>query len=149
MGTLDPLEARLASLLAASEPKARRELARQIARDLRASTARRIAAQQNPDGTPFEPRRLRRKRPALRQIMFMGLRKAKYLKAEATADAAVVTFTGDMQRVAQVHQFGLRDRVAHHRNAPVVTYPARALLGLSDADAALVEEAVLGHLAKT
>lgn len=149
---LAPFEARLSGLMASVAPDARRKLARVIAARLRASQAKRIAAQLNPDGTPYAPRRvgnlarLRRKKGFVRRQMFSKLRTARWMKTEATPDAAVVTFAGQVQRMAQVHQGGLRDRV-DRRGGPEVTYPVRQLLGLTPAEIADIEDVLLAHLA--
>lgn len=45
-------------LLAKLSPGQRTQLAREIARSLRQSQSQRIAAQKNPDGSPFAPRKL-------------------------------------------------------------------------------------------
>lgn len=147
-GDLAPFESRLSGLLHAVEPAARRKLARVIATRLRASQARRIGYQLNPDGTPYAPRktRLRRKKGAIRRNMFTKLRATRWLKTEATPDAAVVAFAGQVQHIAQVHQYGLRDRV-NRRGGPEVTYAARQLLGLTEAEIAEIEDALLAHLA--
>lgn len=144
------LDARLDGLLAAVAPSGRSQLARLIARALRQSTGRRIAAQLNPDGTPFEPRkpRLRRKKGELRRTLFAKLRTARYLKAESNADAAIVTFAPSAQRIARVHQEGLRDRVVRQIAASAVKYPERHLLGLTTADRETTAGLTLDHLAK-
>lgn len=147
---LEAFDARVAGLLSALEPAARRDLARRIARDLRASQVQRIAAQQNPDGTAYAPRKpqlkLRHQRGGLRRrAMFAKLRTAKWLKAESTPASAVITFAGQVQRIANVHQHGLRDRVS--RRGPEVDYPARALLGLTDPEIDAISSAVIDHLA--
>lgn len=148
MSDLAPFEARLSGLLASIEPAARRKLARVIATQLHASQSRRIAAQLNPDGTPYAPRkpRLRRKKGFVRRQMFSKLRTARWLKTEATPEAAVITFAAQVQHMARVHQFGLRDRV-DRRGGPEVTYPMRQLLGLTPNEIAEIEDAVLAHLA--
>lgn len=135
MSAVDPVEARFGALIAALAPAARAQLAKVIARQLRQSQAKRIAAQQNPDGSGFEPRKpqLRHKKKALRAGMFAKLRTTKYLKASGNADGALVSFTRDVERIARVHQLGLRDRVSR-RSALEVEYPTRQLLGISDQD---------------
>lgn len=140
----DILEARLSALIATLDPKERRQLAKEIAKNLRDSQARRIAAQQNPDGSPYEPRkpRLRKKQGTLRKTMFAKLRTAKYLKTEATPEAATVTFTAQAQRIARIHQFGLRDRIG----ALTVKYPERRLLGFTGEETDMVEQKVMDHL---
>jgi phage virion morphogenesis protein len=151
MNDLAPLDAYCAALLANLQPSSRRQLARQIATSLRSSGAKRISAQQNPDGSPFEPRKpqkLRSKKGRIRRTMFAKMRTNRFLKTEASPDSAVVTFADQVQRIAQVHQLGLRDKVNRRRSNIEVQYPERKLLGLTDADVALVEDLVLAHLAR-
>ncbi|MBI2382340.1 MAG: phage virion morphogenesis protein [Gammaproteobacteria bacterium] len=147
-GDFGQLEAALGGLLAQLEPGARRTLARELAKRLRQSQQRRIAAQLNPDGTPYAPRKpqLRKKQGRIRRQMFAKLRTARFLKTQASAESAVVGFTGQVERMARVHQFGLRARV--RRGGPEAQYPTRELLGFSDADRAAIEEMLLDHLAR-
>lgn len=149
MNELAAFDTRLGGLIASLEPESRRGLARTLAARLKAGQASRIAAQKNPDGSAYAPRKpqLRRKAGALRRrAMFSKLRTAKWLKAESSDQSAVVTFAAGVQRIAQVHQHGLRDRV--NRRGLEVTYPARALLGLTAAEIADIEDAVLAHLSR-
>ncbi len=76
--------------------------------------------------------------------MFQKLRTAKYMKAKGTADAASVEFIGRVQRMAQVHHYGLRDRPS--RNSDDVQYEARPLLGFSQEELKLVEALLLEFL---
>lgn len=153
MNELAPLDAYCSGLLARLAPAERRGLARRIAADLKGSQARRIAAQLNPDGTPYAPRksRLRDKKGAIRakgrRQMFSRLRTARWMKAEATPETAVVTFAAQVQRIAQVHQHGLRDKV-NRRGGPEVQYPERQLLGLTPPEIEAVSDAVLAQLAR-
>ena len=150
MSDLAPLDAYCSALLISLQPAARRQLARQIATAMRASQAKRIAAQLNPDGSAFAPRKpqkLRNKKGSIRRTMFAKLRTAKYLKTEASPNAAVISFAGQVQRIAQVHQFGLRDKVNRRRNLEA-DYPARELLGITRTDVSLVEDLVIAHLAR-
>lgn len=153
MNELAPLDAYCSGLLARLAPAERRGLARRIAGDLRASQAKRIAAQTNPDGTSYEPRksRLRDRKGAIRakakRQMFSRLRTARWMKIEATPESAVVTFAAQVQRIAQVHQHGLRDRV-NRRGGPEVQYPERQLLGLTPPEIEAVSDAVLAQLAR-
>lgn len=147
MSDLTPLDSFAGGLVAALDAPARRALARKIAAALRTRQAKRIAAQQNPDGSAFEPRKrqLRQRKGALRRTMFAKLRTARYLKAEATPDAAIVRFAQEVERISNVHQFGLRDRV--NKRGLQADYPARRLLGFTSADEALIADAVTAHLA--
>jgi len=89
MNNTDPgpaLERWAGTLLARLAAPARRRLARVLALELRRSQQRCIAAQQDPDGAPYIPR----KQPALRDrkgpiqrrkgAMFSKLRQARYLR---------------------------------------------------------------------
>ncbi|MFV8593085.1 phage virion morphogenesis protein [Ralstonia pseudosolanacearum] len=146
MSGLHELDAYLAGLLAKLEAPQRRALARAVAMELRRRQSARIAAQRNPDGTPYEPRKpqLRHRRGGIRRKMFTRLRMARYMRIEADPNTAVVTFAGTVQRIAQVHHFGLRDRV--NRNGLTAQYPARALLGLEDADIDAITSIVLSFM---
>jgi phage virion morphogenesis (putative tail completion) protein len=148
---LTHLEEWVAPLAAKLSAAGRKALSRVIGRDLRQAQTRRIAAQLNPDGTPFAARRpgkdLRGKRGAIRRrqaSMFAKLRTARWLKIMADANEAAVGFTGRAERIARVHQEGLRDRVAP--NGPEVRYARRQLLGFSDADREMVRNRLLQHL---
>ena len=145
---LAPLDIELGRMLAALDPSRRLRFARDVARKLRASQAARIAAQKNPDGSAFAPRRKRDepardrrgriKRRVAARAMFRKLRQARWLRAEATPDEALVGFTAAAARIAQVHQLGLRDRVSRKPGAPEVTYPERVLLGITPEEEQLV-----------
>ncbi|SFB30683.1 phage virion morphogenesis protein [Azotobacter beijerinckii] len=127
----------------------RRKLNQTIARDLRRSQQQRIAAQKNPDGTPYAPRKprkdLRGKVGRVRRKMFAKLRQARHLKLQSTAGSIALGFVGRTARLARVHQYGLRDRA--ERGAPDVQYERRQLLGLTDADLELIRDRLLEHLA--
>ena len=148
----DPLdsaiEARLSALIERLSPASRTALARTLAAQLRATQSARIAAQHNPDGSAFEPRKpqLRNKKKKLRAAMFNKLRTNTWLKAKGTADGAVVAFTRDVERIARVHQLGLRDRVNRKTNLEA-DYPARQLLGLTVVEEALLDTLISTHLA--
>ncbi|WP_375592111.1 phage virion morphogenesis protein [Chitiniphilus eburneus] len=147
MAELSTLSEFADGLLAQLRPAARRALARRIARQLRASQQQRIAAQQTPDGSPYAPRRPQRWRPGkIRRQMFAKLRTARWLKLRATDSAAIVEFADQVQGMARVHQFGLRDRVSRRLGALDAQYPMRELLGLSADDIAAIRDLVLRHL---
>ncbi|MCR1568722.1 phage virion morphogenesis protein [Mixta sp.] len=149
MNGLDAFDDRLAALITNLSPAARKEMARNIAKRLRAGQQQNIKRQQTPDGTPFKPRKaqpVRKKKGRVKREMFKKLRTAKYMKAKAGADNAVVEFTGNVQRMARVHHYGLRDRPA--RGSKEVQYEARPLLGLNDADMTMIEQEVISRLLK-
>lgn len=147
MSELTPFDDKLAGLIGALSPASRRKLAAEIAKELRKSQQQRIKQQKAPDGTPYQARKhqpLRAKKGRIKRAMFQKLRMSRYMKASGSNDAAVVEFTGKVQRIARVHQLGLKDRPTLHSND--VQYPERRLLGSNQADKRLVEELIVKHL---
>lgn len=143
MAELHDVDAWLAALLAQLEPAARKKMLREVARDVRRIQQANITAQRSPDGTAWEPRRVtaRSKKGRIRRGMFAKMKTAKYLKAQASADAAEVAFVPAVQKLARVHHYGLRDRVSHRGNE--VKYPARPLLGVNEEVAISVKNILL------
>ena len=131
MAELHEVDAWLTALLAQLEPAARKKMLREVTRDVRRIQQANITAQRSPDGTAWEPRRVtaRSKKGRIRRGMFAKLKTAKYLKAQAGADAAEVAFVPSVQKLARVHHYGLRDRVS--RRGPVVKYEERKLMGIN------------------
>ena len=149
MNDFKPFEDKLAGLIASLSPAGRRRLAVEMAKKLRQSQQRRIKSQQNPDGTAFAQRKrqpARAKSGRVRREMFAKLRTGRFMKARGSDDGAVVEFTDKVQRIAQVHQYGLKDRPA--RNGVAVEYPVRELLGFTEDDRRLVESLLTDHLAQ-
>lgn len=144
MSELSAFDTRLAGLIAALSPQSRKAMAATIAKRLRKHQQQRIKQQFTPEGQPFTPRRpqpLRAKKGRIKREMFAKLRTAKYMKANGTDKDAVVEFTGQVQRMAKVHQYGLRDRPSVR--AKEMQYPARPLLGLDAEDMKIVEDELL------
>ena len=144
---LRALEDWAGALLAKLDPGARRQLNQQIGRELRRSQQQRVAAQRNPDGSayaPRKPRKLRSKQGRIKRQMFSKLRQARHLKLRSTADAIAISFMGRVARIARVHQYGLRDRP--DRGQAEVQYERRELLGFTDADLELIRDQLLEHL---
>ncbi|OQV40446.1 phage virion morphogenesis protein [Pantoea vagans] len=146
MAELHEVDAWLAALLSQLEPAARKKMLREVARDLRRIQKANITAQRSPDGTAWEPRRVsaRSKKGRIRRGMFAKLKTAKYLKAQAGADAAEVAFVPSVQKLARVHHYGLRDRVS--RRGPIVKYAERPLLGLDNDTKNMIKENLLQWL---
>ncbi len=148
MDELRALEDWAGALLAKLEPKQRRQLNQGIARTLRRSQQQRIAAQKNPDGTPYAPRKarqpLRSKQGRVKQKMFTKLRQARHLKLQSTASSIALAFMGRTARLARVHQYGLRDRPG--KGQADVQYNRRELLGFTDADLDMIRDELLAHL---
>ncbi|KHO36162.1 tail protein [Enterobacter sp. FB] len=128
-------------------PAARRKLAGEIAKELRKSQQQRIKLQKAPDGSPYQARKrqpLRAKTGRIKRAMFKKLRTSWYMKATGRDNSAVVEFTGKVQRIARVHQYGLKDRPnAHAQN---VQYAERQLLGLSQADKTCIDEFIIKYM---
>lgn len=134
-------------LLASMEPAARRQLAGEMARTLRASQAQRIRANIQPDGNPMDPRKpqpkLKQGRGRLRRKMFFKISNTTWLKARASEQQAVVEFVGTANRLATIHQYGLKDRIKGRE----IRYPARELLGITSLEVEKLEELLLIHIA--
>ncbi len=73
--------------------------------------------------------------------MFAKLRTAKYMKMQASASEAVVEFAGNVQRMARVHHYGLRDRPS--RKGKEVQYESRPLLGINENDYESIYQVIL------
>lgn len=147
MNDFKPFDDKLAGLIAALSPSARRRMAADIAKTLRARQQRRIKTQKAPDGTPYAARKLqpvKAKKGRVKREMFAKLRTSRFMKATAGNDAAVVEFTGKVQRMANVHQYGLKDKPG--RNSSPVQYDARPLIGFNDEDRQTVEEIIIAKL---
>lgn len=147
MSDLELVNDRLNALIGNLSPQSRKEMARNIAKKLRASQQQNIKKQQSPDGTPYKPRKeqsIRGKKGRVKREMFAKLRTAKYMKARANSDEAVVEFVGRVQRMVRVHQYGLRDRPS--RGGKDLRYEARPLLGLSKGELEIVEDLIISSL---
>lgn len=133
MAELQQVDAWLTALLANLEPAARQRMMRQLAQQLRQIQQSNIRLQRNPDGTAYQARKTtpRSKQGRIKRQMFARLRTTKYLKTTASTNAASVQFVGQVQRIARVHHYGLRDRVS--RKGPKVKYAERRLLGVNGA----------------
>ncbi len=147
MSELTPFDDQMAGLIGALSPASQRRLAAEIAKQLRAAQQQRIRQQKAPDGSPYETRKrqpLRAKKGRIKRAMFQKLRTSRYMKASGRNDAAVVEFTGKVQRIAQIHQLGLKDRPNPH--AQDVQYPERQLLGFGQNDKKLIENLIFNYI---
>ncbi|MFI8483005.1 phage virion morphogenesis protein [Pseudomonas sp. NPDC078700] len=147
---LSALEDWACTLLNQLQPKERSQLNTRIARELRRSQQQRMAAQRNPDGTAYAPRKaraqLRQKQGRIKRKMFTKLRQARYLKLQSTANTIAIGFVGRTARIARTHQYGLRDRPS--KSSPDTRYNRRELLGFSSDDLNMVRTSLLNHLAE-
>ncbi|EOG7145713.1 phage virion morphogenesis protein [Enterobacter hormaechei] len=149
MSEFKPFDNQLAGLLATLSPAGRRKLAGEIAKQLRTSQQQRIKQQKAPDGSAYQARKrqpLKAKQGRIKRAMFQKLRTNRYIKASGRENVAVVEFTGKVQRIARIHQYGLKDRPNPH--AKEVQYPERPLLGLDREAIQLIEERLLIALKK-
>lgn len=146
MSELTHFEQRLAGLIEKLSPTNRRRLAADIAKQLRISQQQRIKRQQAPDGTPYAARKaqpIRGKKGRVKRAMFVKLRTNRYMTAKGTQEAATVVFVGQVQRMARVHQEGLRDRTG--RLGGEVRYDSRPLIGISNNDIKEIELTIINY----
>ena len=147
MSELTPFEKRLEALIASLSPAGRRRMTMDIARAMRQRQQQRIKSQTAPDGSAYTPRKrqpIKGKKGRVKREMFAKLRTSRYMKASGDDSSAAVEFTGKVQRIACVHQSGLKDKPG--RDSPAVQYPERQLLGLSKDDIELIENVILNNL---
>jgi len=121
----------LEALLANLGPVARQRMMRELAQELRRNQQQNIRLQRNPDGSGYEPRKVmaRTKKGRIKRQMFSKKRTTKYLKTAASGDSASVQFAGNVQKIARVYHFFLRERIP--RSSRSIKYPGRRLLGIN------------------
>lgn len=150
MATVEEVQAKLTALIANLSPQARRQLGRKIGQALRKSQSNRIARQQNPDGSAFEPRKPRKefgkkKGRIKRKAMFAKLRTARHLKVQSNGNEVSVGFNGSSAAIAAVHQYGLSASPSKNKDFKV-QYAQRELLGFSESDVELIENLIIEQL---
>ena len=129
-------------IIAGLQPAARRRAAVKLGQALRRSNLSRIAANVDPDGVAFDPRKPRKdRRGRLRNRqggkMFKGLRQARNWRIDADDDGVEVRpASGNVDRVGAVSQFGEVATVGYLRSGRAIRtrYPVRRLIGFSDDD---------------
>lgn len=148
MSELEDLTAWAGAFLQKLDTKERRALLRAVVTELRRRQTSRIAEQRNPDGSAYEPRkpRLRQRAGRVRRAMFMRLQTSRFMKTQSDANSAVVSFVGNAERIASIHQFGLRDRVSN--GGLKVKYARRRLFGFADSDVDCLADIVLTRLCR-
>lgn len=150
MATVEEVQAKLTALINNLSPQSRRQLARNIGQALRKNQQARIARQENPDGTAFEPRKPRKefgkkKGRIKRKAMFAKLRTARYFKIQSNANEVSVGFNGSSAMIAKVHQYGLMSSPSKTKDFKV-RYAQRELLGFSQSDLDIIEDLVIEQL---
>ncbi|MEY8873292.1 phage virion morphogenesis protein [Haemophilus sp. SZY H52] len=151
MATVEEVQAKLTALIANLSTQARRQLGRKIGQALRKSQSNRIARQQNPDGSAFEPRKPRKefgkkKGRIKRKAMFAKLRTARHLKVRSNGNEVSVGFNGSSAAIAAVHQYGLSASPSKNKDFKV-QYAQRELLGFTEEDIEMIERFVLRAIA--
>nr|WP_312830015.1 phage virion morphogenesis protein [Pantoea anthophila] len=148
MAELHEVDAWLAGLLSQLKPAARKKMLREVARDVRRIQQASITAQYSPDGTAWEPRRVsvHSKKGRIRRKMFTKLKRAKYLKAQGTADTAEVAFVPLVQKIARTHHYGLREKI--RGSDYTVKYTQRKLMGLSNEKLSYLEDKIISWIKK-
>lgn len=134
-----------------SKPR-RRLLYQQIGRELARNQRRRIKAQQNPDGSPFEPRKKRkqfsRKKGRIKnQLMFKKIVSPSHLKIRYEQEGISLGFYGGDAAIANVHQYGLYSSPSKYKDFKV-KYAQRELLGFSEEDIEMIERFVIKAIAE-
>ena len=150
MATVEEVQAKLTALITNLSPQARRQLGRKIGQALRKSQSNRIARQQNPDGSAFEPRKPRKefgkkKGRIKRKAMFAKLPTARHLKVRSNGNEVSVGFNGSSAAIAAVHQYGLSASPSKDKDFKV-QYAQRELLGFSESDVELIENLIIEQL---
>lgn len=145
---LQLIEQWIGDLLARLDSREQAKVNRAVGVVLRRSQAQRIASQQNPDGSAYEPRKqsknFRGKKGKIRRKgMFTKLRTQKYLKATSTASEISVGFRARGAVIALVHQYGKESK---NKNT-TFKMPMRKLLGLTEEELEQISNAFLSQLA--
>jgi phage virion morphogenesis protein len=141
------LEGWAKGLLGNLDAKALRAMNKKLATELRKRQQAHLAANQNPDGTPYAPRlpQMRKKGGRIKRKMFTKLRTARHLKTQSNNDGAAVHFSPSANRLARVHQFGLVDTVNAKRGIKH-KYATRVLLGFNQSDDELIADLILKQI---
>nr|DAV12692.1 MAG TPA: virion morphogenesis protein [Caudoviricetes sp.] len=134
-----------------SKPR-RRLLYQQIGRELARNQRRRIKAQQNPDGSPFEPRKKRKqfskkKGRIKNQLMFKKIVSPSHLKIRYEQEGISLGFYGGDAAIANVHQYGLYSSPSKYKDFKV-KYAQRELLGFREEDIEMIERFVIKAIAE-
>lgn len=127
-----------------SKPR-RRLLYQQIGRELARSQRRRIKAQQNPDGTAYEPRKTPKKKVKGKiksGKMFEKITQARFMRLRQENEGVSLGYEGGNAVVARIHQEGLVGRVRKDWHLKV-KYASRELLGFTDEDKQMIEDYVV------
>lgn len=135
-------------------PPARKKLMMAIMRELRRANAQRIAANVDPDGGKFEPRKPRKskaKRTPGGKAMFRKIRLARNMKIKAGTDEGELGFVNPLVgKTAAAHHYGQEDYVGKTRDGRTIRtrYAERRLFGFGPDDLRRIADAAIDHIAK-
>lgn len=135
----------LGPMLNKLNPGRRKLLLREVAAYLRNSNQQRIKTQQEPDGTPFAPRKLATQYKNLkskRGPMFSKLRLNKHLQLRVSDSEASIGFSGRTAFIARQHHEGLADTSNYQR----IPTTKRQLLGITAEDEKNILEIIFNGL---
>ena len=134
-------------MLELMSPPMRQRLLGQMLRNLRARNVKRIRAQQGPDGTAWQARKAQPKGRAKRGgKMLTGMARLRHLKTAVNSEAGELGYSGGAAFLANIHHHGMLDNVS--AKGPKVQYPARPLLGISQADIDMISNQLLNHFSR-
>lgn len=125
-------------------PKNQRNLMRKIAQTLRQANQKRMQAQTTPDGEGWEDRKQQGSKKN-RNKMFKKLRQAKHLRIRFYSDTLSIGWAGRAGKIAHTHHYGLQEQF---KNGTVVAYSQRELIGITEADKALILDTILNFIEK-
>lgn len=112
----------------------KRKLNQRLSTKLRIALKRRIAAQKDPNGRRFTPRK-RSQRGSIRSgAMFKRL--PKMIKTAYSSSHAEIGFAGRTAEVMKVHQYG--KTIKPSEDSKATRYPIRETVGWSDDDKKLI-----------
>lgn len=135
-------------LLDKLSPVRRKIILRKIITRLRDNNQQRIKAQQNPDGSPYVPRKLHPEIKGLRKKrgpMFTKLRLNKNLRLLVATNEATVGFGGRTGIIARQHQEGITDTSGGH----AIPTTQRQLLAITAEDEQTILEIIFDELEAT
>lgn len=112
----------------------KRTLNRRLSTKLRANLKRRLAAQTDPDGRRFTPRKRNQIGSIRSGAMFKRL--PKMIKTAYSSSHAEVGFSGRTAEVMAVHQYG--KTIKPSANARATRYAIRETVGWSDDDKQII-----------
>ena len=138
----EALERWIAVTVARLSPAEQRQLLRRVGEDLRRVNARRIGAQTTPDGSTWLERKPQERRRARKGKMMLKLRQRGHLRQKLIGDGVRVGFFGRDGYLANVHHYGKSQQLRYG----IAKYPRRELLGINEADQAMIRESLLRHL---